>query len=251
MKNKAKVLSLLVSGALTLVMLLQAVASVYPHGGAPAGKVHTGRDTVGLVIGMDGLRKAGAGRVIETCDLSRQGLKGIPSLKAYTILRLNLSGNDFRRRKPGYVVDSLPRSLRELNISNCGIGADLRRGELCHCKFGRDSFPCLRVLNASGNKFTTIELSPTTLRHVDVSNNSLRILRFSDRYAVLSNGGALGHWEYRKEWSESECTVEFLNISGNRSMYYSGIAIDPEKIDTLLHDNSANGEKIWMGIWVD
>lgn len=250
MKNKAKALSLSAFVALMLAMFLQATASVCSHDGTLAQKAHTGRDTVKLVMGMDGLRKAGPGRVIETCDLSRQGLKGIPSLKAYTILRLNLSGNDFRRRKPRYVVDSLPHSLRELNISNCGIGADLRRGEQCYCKLGRDSFPYLRVLNASGNKLTAMELSPTTLRHVDVSSNRLSILRFSDRYAVLSNGGALGHWEYRKERAECARTVEYLNISGNRSMY-SGIAIAPEKIDTLLHDNSANGEKIWVGIWID
>lgn len=77
-------------------------------------------DTVKTVRSIAELKKVDPGKVIETCDLSNCGIRDIPNLKAYTILRMNLSGNFLKASKE--VFNKLPRSLRELNVSNCKIG---------------------------------------------------------------------------------------------------------------------------------
>lgn len=215
-------------------------------------------DTVKAVRGIAELKKVGPGRVIETCDLSNSGIKDIPNLKAYTILRMNLSGNFLKT--PKEVLNKLPRSLRELNVSNCGIGKQElewrkeKKGihkyeHLFFFKFGRDSFPELRVLNASNNYIGDLELSPTRLRHVDVSNNRITLIRFDDRYMEETVPG-FGRWRRNKEWSSEPVSVKYLNVSNNEDMYY-GIGICPCHIDTLLHENCAHGKEIGVGAWID
>ena len=66
------------------------------NGGTDTSRVsNRNNDTVSLVKSLKQLKALLKGTVIETCDLSGQGLKYLPDLKAYNIRKLNLSGNNF------------------------------------------------------------------------------------------------------------------------------------------------------------
>ena len=74
-------------------------------------------DTVILVKSMEQLKVLPKGTFIETCDLSRQGLKYLPDLRTYNIKRLNLSSNNFWER--GFNAKKLlPKT--ETAFPNCG-----------------------------------------------------------------------------------------------------------------------------------
>lgn len=75
-----------------------------------------------LVMGMDGLCRAVPGRVTRACDLPRQGIKEIPSLKACAIFRLSLQGNGFRRRM-------IARLCLLVSVWNAGEACAQKRGE--------------------------------------------------------------------------------------------------------------------------
>ena len=66
------------------------------NGGTDTSRVsNRNNDTVSLVKSLKQLQALLKGTVIETCDLSGQGLKYLPDLKAYNIRKLSLSGNNF------------------------------------------------------------------------------------------------------------------------------------------------------------
>ena len=121
------------------------------------------------------------GTVIETLDLSNQGLKELPMLKPYNIRKLNLSGNEFCINNP---VCFLPSSLRELNMSNCHIGEynnEAKRAYIPfrytdiiwveqHIRFKTNSFPYLQALDLSDNNLNDVYF-PKHLKRLSVAGN--------------------------------------------------------------------------------
>ncbi len=121
------------------------------------------------------------GTVIETLDLSNQGLKELPMLKPYNIRRLNLSGNEFRINNP---ICFLPSSLRELNMSNCHIAESNNEAKRAYIPFRytdviwvadyinlyTEDFPHLQALDLSDNCLSYMQL-PKSLKSLNVSGN--------------------------------------------------------------------------------
>ncbi len=197
-------------------------------------------DTVILVKSMKQLKVLPKGTFIETCDLSRQGLKYLPDLRTYSIKKLNLSGNNFWVR--GFNAKKLlPKSLEILDMSNCKVlTTDRNKKGVAYVKnadallwFDRDSFPKLREIDLHNTKLSSVRI-PRCVKKADLSNCDLYQFKIS------------GYWD--KERLE----LRYLDISHNWNMY-SGIGIEPDeinRIDTLKRDSCAKGEELWEGYWL-
>ncbi len=186
---------------------------------------------VKLVRSLDELYSLPPGTtVIETCDLSNQGLVKLPVLRPYNIQRLNLSGNDFGNEiVVGFreLLLTLPASLVELDMSSCHLGKrqrelDGKRNDVrkLDFTFGKEDFPRLRVVDLSGNCFSELFFSQDSMKRIDVSANGL------DALGVATE------------------KLEYLNVSDNWEMSRQLGSVNVEKTDTLLHDNCARGEKL-------
>lgn len=197
-------------------------------------------DTVILVKSMKQLKVLPKGTFIETCDLSRQGLKYLPDLRTYSIKKLNLSGNNFWVR--GFNAKKrLPKSLEILDMSNCKVlTTDRNKKGVAYVKnadallwFDRDSFPKLREIDLHNTKLSSVRI-PRCVKKADLSNCDLYQFKIS------------GYWD--KERLE----LRYLDISHNWNMY-SGIGIEPgeiNRIDTLKRDSCAKGKELWEGYWL-
>lgn len=197
-------------------------------------------DTVSLIKSMKQLKALPKGTFIETCDLSGQGLKYLPDLKAYNIRKLNLSGNNFWRR--GFNEDKrLPKSLEILDMSNCRVlTTDRNKKGVAYVKdadasiwFVEDSFPKLREIDLHNTKLSSVRFQ-RCVEKADLSNCDLYQFKIT------------GYWDKEK------LKLRYLDISHNWKMY-NGIGIKPEEInsiDTLKRDSCAEGKELWEGYWL-
>lgn len=246
MKTKAftRVIILAAACCLALPLLFAGHTSSIPGEKTP--EYSSVSDTVKIVRSLAELRALPKGTVVETCDLSNQGLEFMPDLSDCNIRRLNISHNDLSRKSLSSAdyscsFDFLPKTLEELNMSHCNIGitaamparagleARSRKIEGESMWFEKDSFPKLRVLNLASNKFREIRV-PETVEHLNVSDNILEALFVSYMY-------------------DSTLVLKHLNVSNNPDMYY-GIGIENIGIiDTLIRHNCAQNQQLGGGIW--
>ena len=210
------------------------------NGGTDTSRVsNRNNDTVSLVKSLKQLKALLKGTVIETCDLSGQGLKYLPDLKAYNIRKLNLSGNNFWIK--GFNGKKrLPKSLEILEMSNCKVlTTDRNKKGVAYVKdadasiwFDEDSFP--------------------KLREIDLHNTNLSVVRFP-RYVEKANLSNCDLYQFKITgfWKE-KLKLRYLDISHNWKMY-NGIGIKPEEINsigTLKRDSCAEGKELWEGYWL-
>lgn len=179
MKKTLKIAALSLAGlAICLLALPQVFADAVPQQ-----KSSIKDDTlIKIVKSLDALYSLPPnGTIIETLDLSGQGLKELPMLKPYNIRKLNLSNNEFRINNP---ICFLPPSLRELNMSNCHIGEPNNEAKRAyipfrytdiiwveqHIRFKAKSFPYLQALDLSNNNLNDVNL-PKSLKRLNVAGN--------------------------------------------------------------------------------
>ncbi len=166
----------------SLAICLLALPHVFADGIPQQKSSIKGATLIKVVKSLDALYSLPPkGTVIETLDLSGQGLKELPMLKPYNIRKLNLSNNEFRINNP---ICFLPPSLRELNMSNCHIGKPNNEAKRAyipfrytdiiwveqHIRFKTKSFPYLQALDLSNNNLNDVNL-PKSLKRLNVAGN--------------------------------------------------------------------------------
>ena len=148
--------------------------------------------------------------IIEYCDLSNEGLTGLPVMNDYNIKRLDISGNDLCHA-PFKLDDILPKTLVELDMDSCNYGRDFF--------VTNRKLPNLERLSASYNRIPRLWVFSPALKHISILHNNLKEVRFK-------------HEE-----------VKYLDVSHNWEMSQY-IGIPAESIDTLKTDSCSKGRKL-------
>ena len=148
--------------------------------------------------------------IIEYCDLSNEGLTGLPVMNDYNIKRLDISGNDLCHA-PFKLDEILPKTLVELDMDSCNYGRDFF--------VTNRKLPNLERLSASYNRIPRLWVFSPALKHISILHNNLKEVRFK-------------HEE-----------VKYLDVSHNREMSQY-IGIPAESIDTLKTDSCSKGRKL-------
>ena len=148
--------------------------------------------------------------IIEYCDLSNEGLTGLPVMNDYNIKRLDISGNDLCHA-PFKLDEILPKTLVELDMDSCNYGRDFF--------VTNRKLPNLERLNASYNRISRLWVFSPALKHISILHNNLKEVRFK-------------HEE-----------VKYLDVSHNWEMSQY-IGIPAESIDTLKTDSCSKGRKL-------
>lgn len=187
------------------------------------------RDTVKLVKSLEALYELAPNTVIETCDLSGQGLTKLPVLRPYNIIRLDISDNDFSNLSKEEATQErfiamLPESLVELDMSNCHYCDSLfkaRKDEWSNgieVVFSKAQLPNIRNINIQGNSFCNILFTAPVEQINAARNNLLSILIYTK-------------------------TVKYLDVSYNWKMH-NAIGIQPQSIETIKRDSCARGKEL-------
>lgn len=193
------------------------------------GMTNIKRDTVRMVTSVEDLYGLAPNTIIEVCDLSNQGLKKLPVLRPYNILKLDVSENNFdelnrEERQYSSWKAMLPQSIRELKMNNSYNGALVRNTEYgkrsggAYLLLRKNELPYLKTINISNNFIGGLYISAPAV-HVNVSRNDLR------KIEIKTN------------------TINYLDVSYNWNMD-KGIRVSPESIDTLKTDSCAHGMKL-------
>lgn len=148
--------------------------------------------------------------IIEYCDLSNEGLTGLPVMNDYNIKRLDISGNDLCHA-PFKLDEILPKTLVELDMDSCNYGRDFF--------VTNRKLPNLERLSASYNRIPRLWVFSPALKHISILHNNLKEVRFK-------------HEE-----------VKYLDVSHNWEMSQY-IGIPAESIDTLKTDSCSKGRKL-------
>ena len=148
--------------------------------------------------------------IIEYCDLSNEGLTGLPVMNDYNIKRLDISGNDLCHA-PFKLDDILPKTLVELDMDSCNYGRDFF--------VTNRKLPNLERLNASYNRIPRLWVFSPALKHISILHNNLKEVRFKHE------------------------KVKYLDVSYNWEMSQY-IGIPAESIDTLKTDSCSKGRKL-------
>ena len=148
--------------------------------------------------------------IIEYCDLSNEGLTGLPVMNDYNIKRLDISGNDLCHA-PFKLDDILPKTLVELDMDSCNYGRDFF--------VTNRKLPNLERLSASYNRIPRLWVFSPALKHISILHNNLKEVRFKHE------------------------KVKYLDVSHNWEMSRY-IGIPAESIDTLKTDSCSKGRKL-------
>ena len=148
--------------------------------------------------------------IIEYCDLSNEGLTGLPVMNDYNIKRLDISGNDLCHA-PFKLDEILPKTLVELDMDRCNYGRDFF--------VTNRKLPNLERLSASYNRIPRLWVFSPALKHISILHNSLKEVRFKHE------------------------KVKYLDVSHNWEMSQY-IGIPAESIDTLKTDSCSKGQKL-------
>ena len=166
--------------------------------------------TIKYVKGWEEFSELPPNTIIECCDLSNEGLTGLPVMNDYNIKRLDISGNDLCHA-PFKLDDILPKTLVELDMDSCNYGRDFF--------VTNRKLPNLEKLSASYNRIPRLWVASPTLKHISILHNNLKEVRFK-------------HEE-----------VKYLDVSHNWEMSQY-IGIPAESIDTLKTDSCSKGRKL-------
>lgn len=166
--------------------------------------------TIKYVKGWEEFSELPPNTIIEYCDLSNEGLTGLPVMNDYNIKRLDISGNDLCHA-PFKLDDILPKTLVELDMDSCNYGRDFF--------VTNRKLPNLERLNASYNRIPRLWVFSPALKHISILHNNLKEVRFK-------------HEE-----------VKYLDVSHNWEMSQY-IGIPAESIDTLKTDSCSKGRKL-------
>lgn len=148
--------------------------------------------------------------IIEYCDLSNEGLTGLPVMNDYNIKRLDISGNDLCHA-PFKLDEILPKTLVELDMDSCNYGRDFF--------VTNRKLPNLERLSASYNRIPRLWVFSPALKHISILHNNLKEVRFKHE------------------------KVKYLDVSHNWEMSQY-IGIPAESIDTLKTDSCSKGRKL-------
>lgn len=166
--------------------------------------------TIKYVKGWEEFSELPPNTIIEYCDLSNEGLTGLPVMNDYNIKRLDISGNDLCHA-PFKLDEILPKTLVELDMDSCNYGRDFF--------VTNRKLPNLERLNASYNRIPRLWVFSPALKHISILHNNLKEVRFK-------------HEE-----------VKYLDVSHNWEMSRY-IGIPAESIDTLKTDSCSKGRKL-------
>ena len=187
------------------------------------------RDTVKLVKSLEALYELAPNTVIETCDLSGQGLTKLPILRPYNIIKLDISDNDFSNLSEEEATQErfiamLPESLVELDMSNCNYCDSLfkaRKDEWSNgikVVFPKAQLPNIKDIEIPCNSFNRIVIT-SPVERVNVSRNNLLYI------SIDTN------------------TIKYLDVSYNWKMRNT-IGVPPESIETIKRDSCARGKEL-------
>lgn len=166
--------------------------------------------TIKYVKGWEEFSELPPNTIIEYCDLSNEGLTGLPVMNDYNIKRLDISGNDLCHA-PFKLDEILPKTLVELVMDSCNYGRDFF--------VTNRKLPNLERLSASYNRIPRLWVFSPALKHISILHNNLKEVRFK-------------HEE-----------VKYLDVSHNWEMSRY-IGIPAESIDTLKTDSCSKGRKL-------
>ena len=166
--------------------------------------------TIKHVKGWDEFSELPPNTIIEYCDLSNEGLTGLPVMNDYKIKRLDISGNDLCHA-PFKLDEILPKTLVELDMDSCNYGRDFI--------VTNRKLPNLEKLSASYNRIPRLWVASPTLKHISILHNNLKEVRFKHE------------------------KVKYLDVSYNWEMSRY-IGIPAESIDTLKTDSCSKGRKL-------
>ncbi len=166
--------------------------------------------TIKYVKGWEEFSELPPNTIIEYCDLSNEGLTGLPVMNDYNIKRLDISGNDLCHA-PFKLDDILPKTLVELDMDSCNYGRDFF--------VTNRKLPNLERLNASYNRIPRLWVFSPALKHISILHNNLKEVRFKHE------------------------KVKYLDVSYNWEMSQY-IGIPAESIDTLKTDSCSKGRKL-------
>ena len=166
--------------------------------------------TIKYVKGWEEFSELPPNTIIEYCDLSNEGLTGLPVMNDYNIKRLDISGNDLCHA-PFKLDDILPKTLVELDMDSCNYGRDFF--------VTNRKLPNLERISASYNRIPRLWVFSPALKHISILHNNLKEVRFK-------------HEE-----------VKYLDVSHNWEMSQY-IGIPAESIDTLKTDSCSKGRKL-------
>lgn len=166
--------------------------------------------TIKYVKGWEEFSELPPNTIIEYCDLSNEGLTGLPVMNDYNIKRLDISGNDLCHA-PFKLDEILPKTLVELDMDSCNYGRDFF--------VTNRKLPNLERISASYNRIPRLWVFSPALKHISILHNNLKEVRFK-------------HEE-----------VKYLDVSHNWEMSQY-IGIPAESIDTLKTDSCSKGRKL-------
>ena len=166
--------------------------------------------TIKYVKGWEEFSELPPNTIIEYCDLSNEGLTGLPVMNDYKIKRLDISGNDLCHA-PFKLDEILPKTLVELDMDSCNYGRDFI--------VTNRKLPNLEKLSASYNRIPRLWVASPTLKHISILHNNLKEVRFKHE------------------------KVKYLDVSYNWEMSRY-IGIPAESIDTLKTDSCSKGRKL-------
>ena len=166
--------------------------------------------TIKYVKGWEEFSELPPNTIIEYCDLSNEGLTGLPVMNDYNIKRLDISGNDLCHA-PFKLDDILPKTLVELDMDSCNYGRDFF--------VTNRKLPNLERLSASYNRIPRLWVFSPALKHISILHNNLKEVRFKHE------------------------KVKYLDVSHNWEMSRY-IGIPAESIDTLKTDSCSKGRKL-------
>ena len=166
--------------------------------------------TIKYVKGWEEFSELPPNTIIEYCDLSNEGLTGLPVMNDYNIKRLDISGNDLCHA-PFKLDEILPKTLVELDMDSCNYGRDFF--------VTNRKLPNLERLSASYNRIPRLWVFSPALKHISILHNNLKEVRFKHE------------------------KVKYLDVSHNWEMSQY-IGIPAESIDTLKTDSCSKGRKL-------
>ena len=166
--------------------------------------------TIKHVKGWEEFSELPPNTIIEYCDLSNEGLTGLPVMNDYNIKRLDISGNDLCHA-PFKLDEILPKTLVELDMDSCNYGRDFF--------VTNRKLPNLERLSASYNRIPRLWVFSPALKHISILHNNLKEVRFKHE------------------------KVKYLDVSHNWEMSRY-IGIPAESIDTLKTDSCSKGRKL-------
>ena len=166
--------------------------------------------TIKYVKGWEEFSELPPNTIIEYCDLSNEGLTGLPVMNDYNIKRLDISGNDLCHA-PFKLDEILPKTLVELDMDSCNYGRDFF--------VTNRKLPNLERLSASYNRILRLWVFSPALKHISILHNNLKEVRFKHE------------------------KVKYLDVSYNWEMSQY-IGIPAESIDTLKTDSCSKGRKL-------